>query len=132
MEHLSEAQVATLRAKLHGEAEALRGRIAASTEDVADNPDTSPGDVEDGAALEAARFQAGQLLSRARARLAAVEAALARMDDGTYGICEELDEPIPFRRLELRPTTRYSVAAQEMLEADGGVVDPIGDEPIAY
>ena len=47
-----------------------------------------------------------------------VEAALKRMDDGTYGLCEGTDEPIGFRRLEARPWTRYSVGYQEQLERD--------------
>ncbi len=132
MEHLSEAQVATLRAALDAERGALHRQISADRGDVADNLDTSPGDVEDGAALEAGRFQARQRLGVKRASLAEVDAALARMEDGSYGLCEELDEPIPFRRLELRPTTRHSVAALEAIEADGGVVDPTGYEPIAY
>jgi len=53
-----------------------------------------------------------------RARLAEVEAALARMDAGAYGICEETGEPIPFARLRTEPTTRYTVEAQEMLEQE--------------
>jgi DnaK suppressor protein len=49
---------------------------------------------------------------------AEVAAALARMDDGTYGLCEGTDEPIGFRRLEARPWTRYSVGYQEQLERE--------------
>jgi DnaK suppressor protein len=47
-----------------------------------------------------------------------VEAALKRMDDGSYGLCEGTDEPIGFRRLEARPWTRYSVGYQEQLERE--------------
>ena len=49
---------------------------------------------------------------------AEIEAALARFDDGTYGLCEGTDEPIGFRRLEVRPWTRYSVAYQEQVERE--------------
>jgi DnaK suppressor protein len=49
---------------------------------------------------------------------AEVEAALKRMDDGSYGLCEGTDEPIGFRRLEARPWTRYSVGYQEQLERE--------------
>jgi DnaK suppressor protein len=38
--------------------------------------------------------------------------------DGTYGVCEETDEPIPVGRLRLEPTARYTVEAQEDLEAE--------------
>ena len=53
-----------------------------------------------------------------------IEAALARMNEGTYGYCEETEEPIPFARLTHAPETRWSVEAQELREAtaarDGG------------
>jgi DnaK suppressor protein len=39
-----------------------------------------------------------------------------RIDEGTYGYCEETDEPIPLKRLEARPTATLSVEAQERHE----------------
>jgi DnaK suppressor protein len=45
-----------------------------------------------------------------------VDAALARMDDGSYGVCEETGDPIPFGRLSAEPTARFTVEAQEQLE----------------
>ncbi|HET6585401.1 MAG TPA: TraR/DksA C4-type zinc finger protein, partial [Nannocystaceae bacterium] len=53
-----------------------------------------------------------------RERAGEVSAALARMDAGTYGICEETGEPIPFERLRSEPTTRYTVEALELLERE--------------
>lgn len=47
-----------------------------------------------------------------------IEAALKRLDDGSYGVCEGTDEPIGFRRLEARPWTRYSVGYQEQVERE--------------
>jgi DnaK suppressor protein len=47
-----------------------------------------------------------------------IEAALKRLSDGSYGLCEGTDEPIGFRRLEARPWTRYSVGYQEQLERE--------------
>jgi DnaK suppressor protein len=49
---------------------------------------------------------------------AEIEAALGRMNDGSYGLCEGTDEPIGFRRLEVRPWTRFSVGYQEQVERD--------------
>ena len=46
-------------------------------------------------------------------RLREIEAALARIDDGSYGICEETDEPIGKKRLEKIPWTRLSIYAAE-------------------
>ena len=45
-----------------------------------------------------------------------IDAALTRLDDGTYGFCEETGEPIALRRLEARPIATLSVEAQERHE----------------
>lgn len=52
-------------------------------------------------------------------RLREVEAALQRIEDGTYGFCEETDEPINKKRLEKMPWTRLSIEAAEQMEKDG-------------
>ncbi|HSV17174.1 MAG TPA: TraR/DksA C4-type zinc finger protein [Casimicrobiaceae bacterium] len=57
------------------------------------------------------------LVSRDLTELAEVEAALARMADGTYGECSECGQPIPVARLTAYPTARRCVACQEALEA---------------
>jgi DnaK suppressor protein len=51
--------------------------------------------------------------------LAEVEHALKKIDDGTYGICEDTGEPISHARLEALPYARYTVAALEKREASG-------------
>lgn len=51
--------------------------------------------------------------------LAAIERALKKFDDGTYGICEDTGEPIPEARLEALPYARYTVKAQEKREVAG-------------
>ncbi len=45
--------------------------------------------------------------------IAKIEAALRRIDEGTYGYCEETMEPISLRRLEARPTATLSVESQK-------------------
>jgi phage/conjugal plasmid C-4 type zinc finger TraR family protein len=57
------------------------------------------------------------LVSRDLAELAEVEAALARIADGTYGECSDCGNPIPPARLEAYPTARRCVACQEAAEA---------------
>ena len=44
------------------------------------------------------------------------QSALARIDDGTYGYCEETGEPISLKRLEARPIATLSLEAQERHE----------------
>ena len=53
-----------------------------------------------------------------RKLLIEIEAALEKMRGGEYGRCEGTDEPIGFKRLELRPWTRYSVGYKELLERE--------------
>jgi len=69
-------------------------------------------DPTDRASLEAER--AIELRTRARERklISKIDAALNRIDHGTYGYCEETDEPIGIRRLEARPIATLSIEAQ--------------------
>ena len=53
-----------------------------------------------------------------RKLLSEIEHALEKMRAGEYGVCEGTEEPIGFKRLELRPWTRYSVAYKEQMERD--------------
>ena len=73
-------------------------------------------DLTDRASLETER--AIELRTRARERrlISKIDAALNRIDDGTYGYCEETDEPIGIRRLEARPIATLSIEAQERHE----------------
>jgi DnaK suppressor protein len=57
----------------------------------------------DSAAATAERVEALALIQKARERLAEVDEALQRMDQGTYGICAVCEAPIPEARLEARP-----------------------------
>ena len=57
----------------------------------------------DSAQASAERAQTLSLIAGMRDRLAEVEAALTRMDDGTYGLCEVCGGEIPEARLEARP-----------------------------
>jgi DnaK suppressor protein len=73
-------------------------------------------DLTDRASLETER--AIELRTRARERrlLTKINAALGRIEQGTYGYCEETDEPIGIRRLEARPIATLSIEAQERHE----------------
>jgi len=73
-------------------------------------------DLTDRASLETER--AIELRTRARERrlISKIDAALHRIDDGTYGYCEETDEPIGIRRLEARPIATLTIEAQERHE----------------
>jgi DnaK suppressor protein len=132
MDHLTPDQIATLRAKLETERDRISNRLTDDATELSETVAADPGDIEDAAADEAGSFRTNTLRERERVRLDEIEAALARMHDGSYGICEDTDEPIPYRRLELEPTTRFTVAALEQREREQVTRDPHGDEPIGY
>ena len=54
---------------------------------------------------------------RLRAHLFEIEMALARIEDGSYGICEETEEPIESERLKAIPWTRLSIEGAELRES---------------
>lgn len=111
-DHLTAVQLEQLLAQLHAERVRL---VAQQTRPVADD---AIGDVQDHAA-EAARMERDvRLVDHALERVREVDAALARMADGTYGLCEETGDPIPFARLQIEPTTRYTVDALELIERE--------------
>ena len=45
-----------------------------------------------------------------------IDAALRRIDDGTYGVCELTGRPIPWQRLEAMPWTRFSIEGERRVE----------------
>ena len=53
---------------------------------------------------------------RQRKLISKIDAALSRIDDGTYGYCDETGEPISLKRLEARPIATLSIEAQERHE----------------
>ena len=63
----------------------------------------------EGATIAFERAQTSALAASAVAHLREVAAALARLDDGTYGVCETCGRAIPEARLEARPTARTCV-----------------------
>ena len=54
---------------------------------------------------------------RMKERIVEIENALARIERGNYGICEETDEPIEVERLRALPWTRLSIEGAELREA---------------
>ncbi len=75
-----------------------------------------PADSTDWASSEMQRYFELRTRDRERKLLNKIEAALKRIEDGTYGYCEETHEPIGIRRLEARPIATLSIEAQERHE----------------
>lgn len=73
-------------------------------------------DLADRASSETDRAIELRARDRQRKLIAKIESALSRIDDGSYGYCEETGEPIALKRLEARPIATLSLEAQERHE----------------
>jgi RNA polymerase-binding transcription factor len=73
-------------------------------------------DIADRASLETDRALELRTRDRERKLISKIDDALKRIEDGTYGYCEETAEPIALRRLEARPIATLSIEAQERHE----------------
>ncbi len=73
-------------------------------------------DLADRASSETDRAIELRARDRQRKLIAKIDAALARIDDGSYGYCEETGDPISLKRLEARPIATLSLEAQERHE----------------
>ena|SRR5690349_6572190 len=99
----------TARARLADERRRAEERLASLVGDydsvVAASLDTNADDEHDpeGATIAFERSQIGALVRQVRQHVAEVDAALARVDAGTYGTCERCGRPIGEARLEARP-----------------------------
>jgi DnaK suppressor protein len=118
---LTSAELATLRGHLETRRKLLRAELAAKL-NAQDNPallglrnrmeetdDWAVADLE--TALDVAE------VSRDAGELRELEGAVARMQAGTYGDCEECGQPIPYARLAASPSAPRCIACQEKLEA---------------
>jgi DnaK suppressor protein len=73
-------------------------------------------DMADRASSESDRALELRTRDRQRKLISKIDAALKRIEDGTYGYCEETGEPIGIARLDARPIATLSLEAQEMHE----------------
>jgi len=73
-------------------------------------------DLTDRASVETDRALELRTRDRARKLISKIDRALERVENGTYGYCEESGEPIGLRRLEARPIATMSIEAQERHE----------------
>ena len=73
-------------------------------------------DMADRAQLEADASILLRARDRERKLISKIDSALRRIEDGTYGFCEETGDPISFKRLDARPIATLSIEAQERHE----------------
>ena len=73
-------------------------------------------DLADRASAETDRALELRTRDRQRKLISKIDAALRRLEDGTYGYCEDTGEPISLKRLDARPIATLSLEAQEKHE----------------
>ena len=113
--YMSERQLAYFRQKLiDWRNDILRG--SGMTLQELKEEDTRLADSSDWASAEMQRNFSLRTRDRERKLLAKIEQALQRIEDGTYGYCEETGEPIGLSRLEARPIATLCIEAQERHE----------------
>ncbi|MFP6705790.1 MAG: RNA polymerase-binding protein DksA [Alphaproteobacteria bacterium] len=84
-------------------------------QDLQDDDGQAP-DIADRATTESERSIVLRARDRQRKLVAKIDAALNRIDEGSYGFCDDTGEPIGIRRLEARPIATLSIEAQERHE----------------
>jgi len=112
---MSERQRAYFRVKLLAWREDILKEAKETLQHLQDDNQNHP-DMADRASSETDRAIELRARDRQRKLIAKIDAAVQRIEDGTYGYCEETGEPISLKRLEARPIATLSVEAQERHE----------------
>ncbi len=113
-EYMSEAQLASFKQRLLAEESTLRGAANATTQHLQET-EAAP-DPTDRASAEEEHTLELRVRDRERKLLKKIAQALQRIENGTYGWCEETGEPIGIARLLARPTASLTLEAQERHE----------------
>ncbi|MGH0036882.1 MAG: TraR/DksA family transcriptional regulator [Myxococcota bacterium] len=112
---LTKTQVKKLHQKLVEERDRInariRQRVGHATEDA--SPLAEEGDIAQRATEQDYQLR---LADKQHKLLDQVLAAISKMENGEYGVCEGSEEPIGYRRLEIRPWARYSVEYKERMD----------------
>lgn len=106
---LSEQQLGQLRQWLVNERRELLSIVKSLACVLNVRPDCSVKDWADAAAYQQNQRRTVGLAIQQRERLAEVEAALKRLEDGTYGVSEKTGKPIPYERLRALPWARTTI-----------------------
>jgi len=119
MNGLTDQQLASLQAALEQRKltllQQLSGRMDGELARVpaVEEIETSPADSASNRTLNQLELEAGE---HKQAQLSSVRQALARIEDGSYGLCDNCGNEIPFSRLNARPEAPFCIACQTRLE----------------
>ena len=108
-------QIEYFRSKLISWKESILKESKETIEDMQTDTRNIP-DVNDRASEETDRALELRTRDRQRKLISKIDSALRRIEDGTYGFCEETGDPISFKRLDARPIATLTIEAQERHE----------------
>ena len=114
-EYMNELQVEYFRQKLLDWKKSLLAQSQDTLEELRQGGLNQPDEL-DRASMETDKALDLRTKDRARKLISKINDALKRIEDGTYGYCEETGEPIGVERLEARPVATLSIEAQERHE----------------
>jgi len=114
-EFMNARQRAYFRAKLNAWKNDILREARETLDHLAEESANHP-DLADRASSETDRAIELRARDRQRKLISKIDAALQRLDEGTYGYCEETGEPIGLKRLDARPIATLSIEAQERHE----------------
>lgn len=103
------------RDKLVGKKEEILAEVGKTLSEMTDQTTNIP-DPNDRATVESGRSFELRIRDRERKLLSKVEEALARIDEGTFGVCEGCGEDIGLKRLEARPVTTLCIDCKTLQE----------------
>ena len=114
-ESMSSEQIEYFRSKLISWKDSILKESKETIEDMQTDTRNIP-DITDRASEETDRALELRTRDRQRKLISKIDSALRRIEDGTYGFCEETGDPISFKRLDARPIATLSLEAQERHE----------------
>jgi len=114
-EYMNELQLEYFRQKLENWKKSLIEQSMDTLDELKQGGLNQPDEI-DRASLETDKALELRTRDRIRKLISKIDDALKRIEDGTYGYCEETGEPIGIDRLEARPVTTLSIEAQERHE----------------
>jgi len=114
-EFMSSEQIEYFRSKLISWKDSILKESKETIEDMQTDTRNIP-DITDRASEETDRALELRTRDRQRKLISKIDSALRRIEDGTYGFCEETGDPISFKRLDARPIATLSLEAQERHE----------------
>ena len=116
MKHLKKKEISILKDRLNEVKNEILGDVKKTMNHRKDTGDDGIQDIADKAADSYFKQVLMDLGERERGRFKEVQDAFERMENGTYGICEETEDEIPFKRLIAIPYARFTVVAQNEME----------------